>query len=81
MLELAILKNGSTTTHWDMMTEDEKRTYSATVGVTSVIYLIFFIWALVRASQQKNKPLHMLFALVSPVFYLVFSYFVEDFNN
>jgi uncharacterized membrane protein SirB2 len=81
MIELAALQSNRNTKNWDDLTDDQKQTYVATTILMVIIYIIFFVWALTRASKQKNKPVHMLFALVSPVFYLIFSYFVEGFNN
>jgi hypothetical protein len=80
MLELYALRNAQPMSKdYDRLTKTQKNFYNIISRTGSLIYLIILIIALVKASKTQNKPLHMLFALVSPFWYLVFSIFVEDF--
>lgn len=50
--------------------------------IAVIIYLLFWIWAMSRAlACKKNKVTHTMFASISPVLYLVLSYFAKDFCN
>lgn len=82
MIELFTLKSSTDNGRkWDDLTEEEQKRAMVINSIVVLIYIIIFVWALMRASKQKNKPLHLMFALISPAFYLVFSYFVDGFNN
>ena len=83
MLELATYRSLSYSNqkNWDDLTTSEKVSYIITTTVILILYICIYVWALTRAAKQKNKPLHMLFALISPVAYLIFSYYVDGFNN
>lgn len=63
---------------WDELTTNEKVSFIA----VCVIVLILAIWAYVRAmncssNNPDSKAVHLLFATVDPVLYLIFSYFLE----
>jgi len=63
---------------WDKLTNHEK----VTLVVTLILLLVLIIWAYVRAMHcSSNNPdsraIHLLFATVDPVLYLIFSYFLE----
>lgn len=67
---------------WDELTTPEK--------IVSIIVLLlvltFIIWAWVRAincssNNPDSKAVHLLFATVDPILYLVFSYFIEGMCN
>lgn len=60
---------------WEDMTSSEKNM----LVVSALLYILFIMWALIRASKADNKPLHLLFAIISPSMYLIFSYFVDGF--
>ena len=53
-------------------------------AVAMIIYLVFFVWAIFRALRcsaptPDSRALHLMFATLSPVLYLIFSYAVEGF--
>lgn len=80
MIELYLLKNAT-----DLAKDPEATVTTLAVKqgptmIAMVIYLVLFVWAIMRASRHANKALHLLFAVVSPFWYLVFSYFVPDFH-
>jgi hypothetical protein len=80
MLDFLALQNSRKQNDWDDLTDTQKTMYLVTSSIIIIFYITFFIWALLRASNApSNKPLHLLFALISPGFYLIFSYFVKDF--
>lgn len=80
MLELYYLRSMQPMSKdYDRLTKTQKNFYNMILNTGSVIYFIILIVALVKASKTQNKPLHMLFALVSPFWYLIFSIFVEGF--
>lgn len=63
---------------WDELTTNEK----VVLVVTLVLILVLIIWAYVRAMHCSNnnpdsRAIHLLFATVDPVLYLIFSYFLE----
>ena len=52
--------------------------------IVSIIIFIFIIWAIARAlhcskSTPDSRAVHLLFAVISPVFYVIFSYSVSGF--
>lgn len=64
---------------WDDLTTKEK---VINILIT-VLILVLIIWAWIRAiSCSKRYPdsraTHLLFATVDPVFYLIFSYLLDD---
>jgi len=65
--------------HWDDLTTTEK----VTLVLSLVLILVLIIWAYVRAMNCSNnnpdsRAIHLLFATVDPVLYLLFSYFLDD---
>jgi len=52
--------------------------------VVAVLVFTFIIWAIVRAlhcskAAPDSRAVHLLFAVISPVFYVIFSYAVSGF--
>lgn len=63
----------------DKMTKAELRDYNIFMGVLSLLWLIFWVWALMRArkcasSSSDSKAIHYLFATASPFMYVILSY-------
>ena len=84
MLDLMAVQNSRKKDNksWDDLSDSEKTAYIVSSSLIVIIYFVFFIWALMRASlAPKNKPLHLMFALISPMFYLVLSYFIDGFYD
>jgi hypothetical protein len=84
MLDLMAVQNSrkKDLKSWDDLSDSEKNAYMISSSLIIIIYITFFFWALMRAAAApKNKPLHLMFALVSPMFYLVFSYFIDGFYD
>jgi hypothetical protein len=81
MLDLMMINNSRKNIDWDNMSNNEKTMYIATNFLIVVLYITLFLWALMRAMKVRDdqKPIHLLFALVSPGFYLIFSYFLDGF--
>lgn len=64
--------------------DKNKKVKEIVLSVLSVLYLAFFIWALIRARQcsqatPDSRAIHYLFAVASPVLYVIFSYSVPGF--
>jgi len=84
MLDLMAVQNSRNKDlkSWDDLSDYEKNAYMISSSLIIIVYITFFFWALMRAAvAPKNKPLHLMFALVSPMFYLVFSYFIDGFYD
>lgn len=87
MLELLAVKNSMWDNNmskddWDKLSDEEKRNRTISMTVSLLIYLAIWIWALMRAvrcGKGQTKVMHVFFASVSPVIYLLFSYFSKDF--
>jgi hypothetical protein len=82
MLELNALLGATKNTGSDDKKNDVRQTIMRVVII--VLELALFIWAIFRAIKcsQKNpdsRAVHLLFAVVSPTLYLIFSYSVEGF--
>jgi uncharacterized membrane protein len=61
-----------------------KKITSTVTTIMSVIYLVFFVVAMIRAEKCSTKSndsraVHYLFAVVSPVMYVIISYLVPGF--
>tara|TARA_Y100000385_G_C13107286_1_gene648964 strand:+ start:3113 stop:3430 length:318 start_codon:yes stop_codon:yes gene_type:complete len=66
------------------LTPEQQRRLNIAMTVIVIIEVALWIWAIARALQcSKQDPdsraLHLMFAVVSPVLYLIFSYTVEGF--
>ena len=66
------------------LTPDQQRRLNIAMAVIIIIEVALWVWAIARALQcSKQDPdsraLHLMFAVVSPVLYLIFSYTVEGF--
>lgn len=66
------------------LTPEQQRRLNIATAVIIIIEVALWIWAIARALQcSKQDPdsraLHLMFAVVSPVLYLIFSYTVEGF--
>ena len=64
------------------LTPDQQRGLNIAITVIIIIEVALWIWAIARALQcSKQDPdsraLHLMFAVVSPLLYLIFSYTVE----
>ncbi len=87
MLELHTLMSAARagTTNGDgKLTPEQQRNLNIALVVIIIIELALFIWAIYRAlkcsqASPDSRAIHLLFATVSPVLYLVFSYAVEGF--
>jgi len=84
MLELYAMNAINGNKNWADMTADERREHVASMSIGITILLIVWIWAIVRALRCSNKTpdsraVHLFFATVSPILYLIFSYFVGGF--
>lgn len=78
MIELFVLNAAKNN---DNKTDDEKKANNIAVAVTVLVYLIFWIWAIFRAlrcssTTPDSRALHLLFAVSSPLLYIIFSYTV-----
>jgi uncharacterized membrane protein len=63
---------------------DTKKISTGVNTMIAVIYLVFFIVAMIRAEKCSTKSndsraVHYLFAVVSPVMYVIVSYLVPGF--
>lgn len=63
---------------------EEQKNLNVAQAVIVVIELIFFVWAIFRAikcsqATPDSRAVHLLFATVSPILYLIFSHAVEGF--
>ena len=79
MLELAGL-NSSNSNYYKRrnLSYEEMRYRQTGTCIAIVFYLIIFVWALntaINAPDDGNKIVHLLFAVVSPFFYLLFAMF------
>jgi hypothetical protein len=68
----------------DNLTPDQKRNMSIVIAIIVVVELILLVWAILRAikcsqASPDSRAIHLLFAIVSPFLYLVFSYAVDGF--
>jgi low temperature requirement protein LtrA len=66
------------------LTPAQQQRLNVAVTVIVIIEVALWIWAIARALQCSNqtpdsRALHLMFAVVSPVLYLVFSYTVTGF--
>lgn len=81
MLELALAKSYTGNKDYNHMSAAQKRSYTITMTIVMVLWIIFFLWAFKRAklcssSSPDSRAIHYLFAVVSPVLYVIFSYSV-----
>jgi hypothetical protein len=65
--------------------EDIMRNVRSATMMATLIYLLIFVLALYRAmacssNTPDSRALHLFFASVSPVMYIVFSYLVPGFD-
>lgn len=85
MLELLALnaaKNGDN----KPKTPDEKKTEAVKTVVSLVIWLVIWVWAVMRAlkcssATPDSRALHLFFATYTPTLYIIFSYAVSGFCN
>ena len=68
----------------DDLTSDQKRNLAISVAIIIVVELILLVWAILRAikcsqASPDSRAIHLLFAIVSPFLYLIFSYAVDGF--
>ncbi len=66
------------------LTPAQQRNLNIAFAVIIVIELVLFVWAIFRAikcshATPDSRAVHLLFATVSPVLYLIFSYAVDGF--
>lgn len=66
------------------LTPEQQRRLNIAIAVIIIIEVALWIWAIARALEcSKHDPdsraLHLMFAVVSPVLYLIFSYTVGGF--
>jgi hypothetical protein len=66
------------------LTPDQQQRLNVTVTVIVIIEVALWIWAIARALQcskqiPDSRALHLMFAVASPLLYLVFSYTVTGF--
>ncbi len=66
------------------LTPAQQRNLNIAFAVIIVLELVLFVWAIFRAikcsqATPDSRAVHLLFATVSPVLYLIFSYAVEGF--
>lgn len=65
------------------LTPEQQKVYDIVSGVLALLYVVFFVWALVRASRcssisSDSKAIHYLFAIASPFMYVTLSYAAFD---
>lgn len=83
MLELYAMKS-ATNGDGKHKTPQEKRRDEVVFMVGFMIWMLLWVWALVRAlrcssATPDSRALHLLFATCSPVMYLILSYTVSGF--
>ncbi len=74
--------NNGGNTNWNDLSTGEK----VTAIVAMLIILALVVWAWVRAIKCSSKSpdsraVHLLFASVDPILYLIFSYFIDGMCN
>ena len=65
-------------------TPGQQRNLNVALTVIVILELILFVWAIFRAikcsqATPDSRAVHLLFATVSPILYIIFSYAVEGF--
>ncbi len=90
MLELFVLKyakskdnNPGATLTW-RKAPGKKRQLAISYTIVMVLYILFWFWALLRAfkcssATPDSRAVHFLFATVSPLLYIILSYWVDGF--
>jgi uncharacterized RDD family membrane protein YckC len=83
MLELYAVK-ATTNSDDKHKTDEEKRRDAMVMLVAVMIWILLWVWALVRALEcssatPDSRVMHLFFATSSPLLYLVFSYTVQGF--
>ena len=81
LYNMSTSKNGGNS-KWNDLSGVEK----VSTIVSMLIFLALIVWAWVRAIKCSSKSpdsraVHLLFATVDPILYLVFSYFIEGMCN
>ena len=66
------------------LTPEQQRNLNLALSVIVILELILFVWAIFRAikcsqATPDSRAVHLLFATVSPILYLIFSHAVEGF--
>jgi uncharacterized membrane protein len=82
MIELFAMKNSIS--NGDKPTKEEKRVQDIIMTIGVFLYMIFWVWAIIRALKCSNRnpdsrAIHIMFASVSPVLYIICSYYVDGF--
>ena len=84
MLELNSLLQAAKPANKKELTPKEKANITIAVSVIFLIEVALWIWAIIRAlkcsqATPDSRALHLLFAIVSPTMYLIFSFTVDGF--
>ena len=66
------------------LTPEQQQRLNIAFTIIMIIELILWVWAIIRAVHCSNhtpesRAIHLLFAITSPLFYLIFSYTVPGF--
>lgn len=66
------------------LTPTQQRNLNLALAVIVILELILFVWAIFRAikcsqATPDSRAVHLLFATLSPILYLIFSYAVDGF--
>lgn len=82
MIELFALNSSKADTNNE--TDDEKNAKKVITITVAIVYLVFWFWAVFRAlkcssSTPDSRALHLMFATISPVMYIILSYTVSGF--